>query len=624
MSEIVPTVFLSSTAKDLTEFRDAIHAALIKAGRFKCVRQEDFGGEHAETVVRCTQAAASADIFVGLIGMRRGWEPNGAADLRSITEMEYDSAKPDGRFIYITPDNFPVPGNLRESDEEHQRQLTFRKRAKERVVSLHDFKSAERLANDIVQELLAKQATPAATPPALVDALVAALEQSGFVRKADAEGLERQTIIKLARRLRPSDTLDFDQAVAALENAVFIALEAVARGERVSNEEQFVQDVLRRVAEETKAGRFDGAAKEVDDALAELDTREADQRESLQRNRLTLLESGIEQDLLRRDPVAVAGRVTRLIEVAHPDNISRQFTALRERQEVFYVEGADQAINLSLEVSIEIAKTSINFARSTEQRAVALNDLGSALTTLGERETDTDRLEQAIEAYTAALSERTREQAPLEWATTQNNLGITLKILGKRQIGAEHTERAIKAHRSALTEFTREKTPLKWAATQNNLGNALSDFGEREKSQEHLEWAVEAYRNALLECTRDHAPLEWALIQNNIGTVLAILGTLGSSANHLNEAITASHAALAERTRERTPFQWAQTQENLGLIYHILAIGNPSVSTLELSVEAYKGALEVYEGGQAIYYVEKCRRNLKSAEELLAEQRKNR
>ena len=35
----------------------------------------------------------------------------------------------------------------------------------------------------------------------------------------------------------------------------------------------------------------------------------------------------------------------------------------------------------------------------------------------------TERLEQAVAAYTEALKECTRERVPLDWAMTQNNLG---------------------------------------------------------------------------------------------------------------------------------------------------------------------------------------------------------
>ena len=41
------------------------------------------------------------------------------------------------------------------------------------------------------------------------------------------------------------------------------------------------------------------------------------------------------------------------------------------------------------------------------------NNLGAALATLGERESGTERLEQAVAAYTEALQERTRERVRL-------------------------------------------------------------------------------------------------------------------------------------------------------------------------------------------------------------------
>jgi hypothetical protein len=52
------------------------------------------------------------------------------------------------------------------------------------------------------------------------------------------------------------------------------------------------------------------------------------------------------------------------------------------------------------------------------------NNLGNALRLLGERESGTAHLEQAVAAYHAALEERTCERVPLAWATTQNNLTL--------------------------------------------------------------------------------------------------------------------------------------------------------------------------------------------------------
>ncbi len=58
---------------------------------------------------------------------------------------------------------------------------------------------------------------------------------------------------------------------------------------------------------------------------------------------------------------------------------------------------------------------------------------------LGERESGTAKLEEAVAAYREALKERTRERAPLQWAMTQNNLGLTLLRLGERVCSLNRT-----------------------------------------------------------------------------------------------------------------------------------------------------------------------------------------
>ena len=113
------------------------------------------------------------------------------------------------------------------------------------------------------------------------------------------------------------------------------------------------------------------------------------------------------------------------------------------------------------------------------QWATTQNNLGNALRTLGERESGTARLEEAVAAYRAALEERTRDRVPLDWAMTQNNLGTALPALGERESGTARLEEAVAAYRAALEETTRERVPLQWATTQNNLGLALRTLGER-------------------------------------------------------------------------------------------------------------------------------------------------
>ena len=72
---------------------------------------------------------------------------------------------------------------------------------------------------------------------------------------------------------------------------------------------------------------------------------------------------------------------------------------------------------------------------SSKRRAVLYVALGTALQSLGERESGTARLEQAVEAHRSALEVLLREHVPLDWAATQISLGNALATIGKRESG---------------------------------------------------------------------------------------------------------------------------------------------------------------------------------------------
>jgi hypothetical protein len=177
-------------------------------------------------------------------------------------------------------------------------------------VELSNVQAANRITIRDVQVGLDEERT--------VARLVQVLEDKGVIGTAARGGLETQAIIKLAQRLKPDELLNFDQAIIEVESAVTIALDVIARGERGTNLDAFVNSVLERVAEKTKGGDFDSAVHTVDDALAELDRREAEQREAARRSRVALLEEGVNADTLRRDAVSVARRIEILVAIDHP------------------------------------------------------------------------------------------------------------------------------------------------------------------------------------------------------------------------------------------------------------------------------------------------------------------
>ncbi len=78
-------------------------------------------------------------------------------------------------------------------------------------------------------------------------------------------------------------------------------------------------------------------------------------------------------------------------------------------------------------------------------------------------------MEIAIKGHKVALTVRTREAFPIDWAATQNDLAVAYwyRIWGEK---AENLESAIAALQKSLGVYTREAFPVYWAMTQNNLG----------------------------------------------------------------------------------------------------------------------------------------------------------
>ena len=73
-----------------------------------------------------------------------------------------------------------------------------------------------------------------------------------------------------------------------------------------------------------------------------------------------------------------------------------------------------------------------------------------------------------------ALEEFTRDRDPLRWAMTQVNLGAALGRIGERESGTAHLEEAVAVFRLALQELTRDRGPRAGPGARLNLGRALS------------------------------------------------------------------------------------------------------------------------------------------------------
>jgi tetratricopeptide (TPR) repeat protein len=121
-------VFLSSTSKDLTEYREAAYRAIERLDGYHCVRMEDFGARNWRADAFCRAKVGECDVLVGIVGHCHGSCPPDSD--QSYTEREYDAAVDTGvpRLMFLAPEDFPLPAKLIEPDEQRRRQAAFRDR----------------------------------------------------------------------------------------------------------------------------------------------------------------------------------------------------------------------------------------------------------------------------------------------------------------------------------------------------------------------------------------------------------------------------------------------------------------------------------------------------------------
>lgn len=426
-------------------------------------------------------------------------------------------------------------------------------------------------------------------PNIIVQRLLSELNARGETAAARNAGIRLDAVVALAQQINREVT-DFDQALVELQRAVRVAIEVAEQAQRKTNLGAFVDDVLARIAKKSARGEFEAASTEAETAFAEWEQEEADRRGTARQAGIVLLEAGLKQDVLRRDPVSAAKRLERIVTLEQPDHSAR-FAALRIMQNEWYNRGHERGVNFDLAVAIETAKITMSYAVGPNEVGLTYNDLGAALAALGEREGDSLRLENASDAFRASLRVRTRELAPRDWAVSQVNLANIFARLGMREGNTSRLYEAVSAYRAALNEIPREHMPLVWGVTHNSLGATLAKVGELEGSTNLLQEAVFAHRAALEVLTRVRAPLDWAGAQNNLAIALRMIGERKGDNALLEEAVTAYRASLLERTRERTPLDWALTQNNLGSVLGVLGQRTGKSALFQDAITAHQSAL---------------------------------
>ena len=148
----VKKVFLSSTGRDLSEYREAAYSAIEGLDGYHCVRMEDSGATDWEADEFCRDEVAECDLFVGILGLCYGSSPKGKQKSYTETEYEVAIAAKLPRLMFLAPDDFRVRGNLIESDRKRNKQRAFRERvSNERVRDT--FTSPDDLSSRVVKAI---------------------------------------------------------------------------------------------------------------------------------------------------------------------------------------------------------------------------------------------------------------------------------------------------------------------------------------------------------------------------------------------------------------------------------------------------------------------------------------
>jgi len=596
------SVFLSTVSDEFRAYRDQLRSDLTRHN-VEVKVQEDFKALGGDTLDKLDVYIAHCDEVVHLVGEMTGSAPGEREQqallrkypdllaslpplddvLRCAAEISYTQweawlALYHGKLLLTAKaeptaprgPHFAPTGQSRAAQSAHLGRLEMVRRYPDGT-----FKSIADLAKHIAYT-------------AILDLLVADYARKAAEARDVAEGFIRE----MAARVAADPHLDLEGMKRAVRTAIDIYDQEIAGGRTQTNLGSIVDEALanaKRLADEGKSRLARVALRRTADTLR----REEEERRASYAESVMVL-FGRERDiaLAAYDGEAAAEAILAMAESLHGDQVGARRDLLIVEGDRLYEVGDQRGSKVHLIAAVGIRRATLQLADGPDTVGFDQNNLGLALSKLGEREARTGRLEDAVTAYREALKEQTRERVPLAWGMTQVNLGAVLARLGARENGTARLEEAVAAFHAALEEIRRDQVSLQWAMTQVNLGAALATLGARHSGTTRLEEAVAAYRAALDETTRDQVPLQWALAQVNLGAALVTLSERECGTTRLEEAVAAYRAALEERTRDRVPLQWAMTQMNLGTALEMLGERESGTTRLEEAVAAYRAALE--------------------------------
>jgi chaperonin GroEL len=115
----IPTVFISSTIEDLTQYRDAALESAIKVEFFPLLSENFAAAGHQPPLSACLEQVDRADVLVCIVAHRYGWVPPDleGGQRKSITWLECERAERNGKEVlaFLIDDGVDWPERFRET-----------------------------------------------------------------------------------------------------------------------------------------------------------------------------------------------------------------------------------------------------------------------------------------------------------------------------------------------------------------------------------------------------------------------------------------------------------------------------------------------------------------------------
>jgi hypothetical protein len=251
---------------------------------------------------------------------------------------------------------------------------------------------------------------------AILDLLVAGYAEK-FVRARDvAEGFIRE----MAKRVASDKALDLDGMKQAVRNAIEIYETEIAGRPVETNLDDIVNRALARAKEQVDRGQSGLARATLRKAAEEMRREEQERRELYAAGVTALYTQARDIALAAYDAAAAAEATVALARSIHGSSAAKIAEFLSSEVQALCEHGRDRGSNVHLVAAITLGREQLALAASDEERVAAYKNLGGALWRLGERESGTARLEEAVVTYRAALEKGTPVSARLGWDAEQS------------------------------------------------------------------------------------------------------------------------------------------------------------------------------------------------------------